>query len=129
MFDNLSSLQTLVTKSVSFDGAGVDLGKYGTPRTGLVARVLVPSYRSAATAGTTFRFKIGHSADNTTFTDLVLSDTLTGATAANTKEIALRFETDKRYVRLSVEVVSATGSTNTVAYVGDITLAKYKGNS
>lgn len=108
------ALQASTTKTASFNSAGVDL-KVGTPRRGLKARVLV-----TAISGTspTADFKIQHSDDNSTYTDLAvcLQGQVTAAGA-----YAIPFETSKRYVRL---VATIGGTTPSVTYQGDLMLAR-----
>lgn len=118
MYDALSSLQTAVTKTATFNGTGKDL-RVGTPRRGLKARFIVTSYVSTGTAGTVFTPTIDHSDDNTTFTTLATGTAMTGATASATAVIYIPFETSKRYVRASI-TVSPTSGTPSIVYAAEI---------
>ncbi len=104
--DNNAVLQASVTKTTSFNGAGFDLGA-GTPRRGMKASVRV----SALTGSdTTAAFKVQHSSDNASFSDLAFANK-PSLTAAG--ETTVSFDTDKRYVRL---VATIAGTTPSVTY-------------
>lgn len=122
MYDANCILQAAVTKTATFNGAAFDL-KTGTPRRGMVARFLITSYISAATAGTVFTPKIQHSADNTTWFDLASYDNLTGGTAAGSVEAFITFETHRQYIRPVMAVSSAAGTPSTV-YLCDLGISK-----
>jgi hypothetical protein len=117
------TLQASVTKTATFNGAGVDLGT-GTPRRGLKARVIY-SAATNASGSNAFTFSIDHSDDNSTFyqTASGAADVVTLSTTAQAGEIFIPFETSKRYVRLTVTQAGA-GSTPTITYQGDITMAR-----
>lgn len=116
-------LQASVTKTGTFNGAGVDLA-VGTPRRGLKARVIY-SAATNASGSNAFTFSIDHSDDNNTFYALSsgAADVVTLSTTAQAGEIFIPFETSKRYVRLTVTQVGA-GSTPTITYGGEIQLAR-----
>lgn len=118
MYDANAVLQTQVTKTATFNSTGFDLKQ--TPRRGMVARFLISSYGSGATAGATFRADIEESDDNTTFTPLASAPAITGATAAAPKELFVPFSTIKRYIRSTITVVSTTDHTPSVAYLVDL---------
>lgn len=124
MYDANGSLQALVTKTTSFDGAGVDLGT-GTPTRGLKARVNISAYISATTSGSTFTFTIQDSADNTTFSPISQGPApiLTGSTANQAVEFHIPFFTARRYVRSSLTIGASTGSPS-VSYLVDIGVAR-----
>lgn len=122
-YDAKTVLQTLTTKTDDFSGTAVDLTEGGTPRRGLFARVVVTGYRSQATAGSTFRFNIDHSDDNTTFTSLTFGDTLTGGTASASAVQYIPVNTDKRYVRLTLDRIVASG-TPSITYSADLGISK-----
>lgn len=123
-YDANITMQSLVTKTTSFSSTAVDLGT-GTPRRGLKARFLIPSYISATTSGTVFTPSIEHSSDNTTFTTLVSGNALTGGTAAVTTALPqwLPFSTRKRYVRSVVTLTSTTGSPS-ITWQADLGIAE-----
>jgi hypothetical protein len=113
-------LQTSVTKTAAFDGAGVDL-KVGTPRRGLKARVRYSAASTSSGSGAA-TFKIQESDDNSAWRDLTTFDALTLSTTAASGLLFESFETSARYVRLSLAAISGTGAT--VTYDGDIMLAR-----
>lgn len=119
-YDALTVLQTLTTKTASFQGSAVDL-KSGTPRRGLKARVVVTSY-SSGTAGTNVTFTIDHSDDASTWYTLSSAVPLTTTTSAQQAVLHIPFETSKRYVRLSVTM--SGGASPSVSYFGDIGIAR-----
>lgn len=122
MYDSLLVLQAQRTGATTFQSTAVDL-KTQTPRRGLVARVLVPSY-SVTAAGTVFTPSLEHSTDNTTFTTLATGDPLTATTAA--QAAAPQFipcNTTRRYVRLVMTLSVATGAPS-VVYSGDLGLSR-----
>lgn len=119
-YDVNGVLQSLTTKTATFNGSGFDL-KTGTPRRGMHARCIVSAYSSVATAGSVFTFAVQHSSDDTTYTTIAQGDPITGATAAATAERIIPFATKKRYVRLSVTVSPSSG-TPSIAYLGELGL-------
>lgn len=88
--DALLVLQAVATQTASTSSSGLDL-KAGTPKRGLVATFKV---HSVGGTSPTAQFKIQHSDDNTTFTDLSYSTTLTAA-----GQVDVTFESPKRYFR------------------------------
>jgi len=114
MVDYNFTLQTTVTKTATFQGAGFDL-KTGTPRQGFTARFLITSLISAATAGTVFTCSIEHSDDNTTYSTLSAAPPITGTTTAQSFEPFVTFSTPKRYIR-AVMTLSSSAGTPSVTY-------------
>lgn len=110
-YDTNGVLSATVTKTTSFTAAGVDLGT-GTPRRGLKAQFIVPSYVSATTPGSVFTPTIYGSSDNTTFIALATGTPLTGGTAAVTTQepIYVPFDTSFRYVAAGMPISGSTGS-------------------
>lgn len=117
-------LQASVTKTATFNGAGVNLPG-GTPRRGLKARVIY-SAATNVSGSNTVTFSVDVSPDNSTWftgefqgvdTAVVLS------TTAQSAEIYIPFETSQPYVRLTA-TFSGAGSTPTITYQGDITLGR-----
>src|SRR5688500_18306314 len=107
MYDANAVLQSSVTKTATFNGAGYDLGG-GTPIHGLVARV-VYSAATNASGSNAVTFSIDHSDDDSTFYALSsgAADVVNLSTTAQTGEIFLPFRTNKRYVRLTCTVSGA----------------------
>lgn len=122
MYDANSILQSTVTKTATFSGAGLNIPG-GTPRRGLKARFVLSSYASVGTAGTVFTPSIEHSDDNITFTPLASGVPVIGATTANSAVIHVPFETDKPYVR-AVMTLSPSSGTPSVTYKAEIGLAR-----
>ena len=121
MYDANSILQSTVTKTATFSGAGLNIPG-GTPRRGLKARFVLSSYASVGTAGTVFTPSIEHSDDNITFTPLASGVPVIGATTANSAVIHVPFETDKPYVR-AVMTPSPSSGTPSVTYKAEIGLS------
>lgn len=121
--DSNITLQASVTKTASFNGAGLDL-KTGTPRRGLVARVIY-SAATNASGSNALTWTVEHSTDNSTFYTVAsgAADVVNLSTTAQTGEIRIPFSTSKRYVRL-VLTVSGAGSTPSVVYQGDLVLGR-----
>jgi hypothetical protein len=118
-------LQAVVTKTASFNGAGLDLGT-GSPIFGIMlwARVIYSAATNASGANS-FTFAVEHSDDNATFFALSsgAADIVNLSTTAQAGEIYIPFTTRKRYVRL-VEVLAGAGTTPTITYTGDIVEAR-----
>lgn len=121
MYDALNILQTTVTSVTSYTSTGFDLK--ATPIRGMVARFIVTSYISEATAGSVWTPKIQGSSDNTTFIDLSIGTPLTGGTAAGIAEIFVPFSTDYRYIR-PVFTLSSSAGTPSVVFLCDLGTAK-----
>jgi hypothetical protein len=121
--DALLTLQASVTKTATFNGAGVDL-KAGTPRRGLWARVIY-SAATNASGSNTVAFTIDHSDDNSTFYQLAAGkeNDIALSTTAQSGEFYIPVNTSKRYVRLTATVTGA-GSTPTVTYGAEFSLTK-----
>lgn len=117
-------LQSSVTKTDTFNGAGLDIAT-GTPRgRTLVARILY-SAASAASGTDTVTFSIDHSSDNSTFYACAsgAKDAITLTTTAASGQIFIPFETSLRYVRLTA-TFSSNAHTDTCTYQGDIMLSR-----
>jgi hypothetical protein len=120
--DSLVVLQASVTKTDTFQSAGVDL-KVGTPPRGLVARVIY-SLASAASGTDTVIFSIEHSSNDSTYYALAsgAKDTITLDTTSSAPKsglIYIPFRTSLRYVRL-VATFSSAAHTDTITYYADI---------
>lgn len=121
-YDNNDILQTLVTKTATFQSAGFNL-KTGTPRRGQVARFLLNSYSSPGTAGAVWTASIEESDDNTAFSTLAAAPPVTCATAAASKELFVPFATVKKYIR-AVMTLTTNSGTPSVAYLVDLGIAR-----
>ena len=118
------ALQASVTKTATFSGTGLDLGT-STPRRGLKARIIY-SAATNASGSNTFAFAIDTSADNSAWNlaDFAsVENNVVLTTTAQTGEFYIAFETSQRYVRLTATLTGA-GSTPTITYQGDVTLAR-----
>src|SRR5690242_10546905 len=120
--DALITLQSSVTKTATFNGSGVDIK--GTPRRGLFARVIY-SAATNASGSNTVAFTIDHSDDNSTFYQLAsgVENNIALSTTAQSGEFFIPVNTSKRYVRLTA-TFSGAGSTPTITYGGEFTLAR-----
>ena len=121
--DVMAVLQSSVTKTASFSGAGFDL-KAGTPRRGLKAVVRYSAAQNASGSNTA-TFSVEHSDDNSTFYALSsgAADVVTLSTTAQAGEVHIGFETSKRYVRLVLTIAGA-GSTPTITYEAYLELGR-----
>lgn len=117
------ALQASVTKTSTFNGAGVDLGT-GTPRRGLFARVIY-SAATNASGSNTVQFSLDESSDNSTFysKSSPVVDAVALSTTAQAAEIFIPIETSKRYIRLTCTITGG-GSTPTVTYFGDVVMGR-----
>lgn len=118
--------------TANLTGTGIDTGAggaipgAGTPRRGLVARVVVSDAHNAS-GSNTVDFTMQHSSDNTNWAtcggaSLGVNDTLTMSTTVQSREIFIPFETPQRYVRLIGTVAGAgTGPSVTLtAYLAPV---------
>lgn len=116
-------LQAQVTKTASFQGAGFDL-KSATPRRGLWVRFIY-SAAANATGANAFTFGVDESSDNSTWfakaTDA--ADAVNLTTTAQSGEVFLLIQTDKRYIRPTV-TLSGAGTVPTITYHAEIVAAK-----
>lgn len=118
------AVQASVTKTATFNGAGVDLAN-GTPLADPLWLRVIYSAATNASGSNAVTFSVDHSDDNSTFYALTsgASDVVNLSTTAQSGEIYLPFVTRKRYVRLTA-TFSGAGSTPTITYGGEITLAR-----
>lgn len=120
--DALITLQAQVTKTATFNSAGVDLK--GTPRRGLFARVIY-SAATNASGSNTVAFTIDHSDDNSTWNQLASGkeNDVALSTTAQSGEFFIPINTSKRYVRLTA-TFSGAGSTPTITYGAEFSLSR-----
>lgn len=121
-YDGNVVMQTLVTKTATFQSTAIDL-KTGTPARGMVTRFLINSY-IGVTAGTVLTASIEESDDNTTFTTLAAAPPITAGTASASKVLNVPFSTRKRYVRSVMTVSGAASLSPSVAYLADLGIAR-----
>jgi len=118
------AMQALVTKTGTFNSAGVDL-KVGAPLFGNVlwARILYLNANTSSGAGAA-TFRVTESDDNSSFTGIYQPTecSLTLATTAISGEIYVPIVTKHRYVRLELSAISGTGAT--IDYQADIVEAR-----
>lgn len=122
MYDANLVLQTLVTKTATFQSTGVDL-KTGVPRRGMDARFLISNYQSVSTAGAVFTPSIEASSDNTNFYTIASGEPLTAGTAAASGERYVPFSTSERYVRAVMTLTTDSG-VPTVSYLADLGIVR-----
>lgn len=98
MYDGAMFLRTSGAASLTATETATGVAIYGTPLAGLSCTVIVPKQ----SVGDTVRFKLQHSTDDSTYTDLVSFETVTStATAITTSSIyRRRFATELKYVRV-----------------------------
>lgn len=113
MVDALSILQASGAVTQTTNSTGLNIPS-GTPRRGLVARVIY-TLGANSSGSNTVVFSIEHSADNTTFYALssAIADTVTLNDTAKSGELFIPFNTTKPYVRL-VTTISGTGTSPTI---------------
>lgn len=120
--DTLLALQATVTKTATFNGAGLVI-PYGTPTNRpLFARILY-SAAQAATGTSTFTFSIDNATDGTNYVNLASAQPILAATAAS-GEVYIPFVTPNAghasvtdTIRLTLTV--AGGTTPSVVYFCD----------
>lgn len=122
MHDALTVLQSSVTKTATFNSAGLNLPG-GTPTRGLVANIRYGAANTSSGAGS-ITFQITESSDNSTFggPKQTIESTITLDSTAKAGEIFIPFITNKPYVRLELSAITGTGAT--VTYEGDISLGR-----
>jgi len=108
--DNNAVLQASTTQTASFNSAGFDLGT-GTPRRGMKASVRLSALTGT---GATVAFKVQHSTDNVSFTDLAFAEDPTLSALAET---SISFETGKRYIRLVATIAGTSPSATYDAWI------------
>lgn len=121
--DALLVLQASVTKTATFQSAGLDL-KNQLPARGLVAAIQY-SAATNASGSNSVTFSIEHSSDNSTFFALAsgAADVINLSTTAQVGEIFIPFRSILRYVRL-VATFAGAGSTPTITYQADVRLTR-----
>lgn len=127
--DALIALQPLITKTASFQGAGLQLVA-GSTRWPFVARVIY-SNASANTTGDTVTFTLDVCKDgtNVNFNTEFQSDPIALPTTATSGEIQIPFSVSPSsvangvFVRLSVSF-SSTAHADTITYIGDFMIAR-----
>ena len=114
------ALQASVTKTASFNSAGLDLLN-GTPLDDVLFARVIYSAATNASGSNSVTFSIEHSDDNATFYTLTsgASDIINLSTTAQSGELFFPVVTRKRYIRL-VATFAGAGSTPTITYQGDI---------
>lgn len=124
--DALLALQSSVTKTATFNGAALVLAG-GTPRRGLVARVIYSAASNASGSNTvTFSIDVSYDGGTTWYSDFnEASQAVSLSTTAKSGEFFIPFSVVPTSAGGSVSVrLSATfsgaGSTPTITYIGDI---------
>lgn len=128
--DALIALQASVTKTATFNGSAVTLAG-GTPRRGLVARVIYSAATNASGSNTvTFSIDASYDGGSNWFSDFVAADkAISLSTTAQSGEIFIPFSVSPSSIGGSVQIrltatVAGAGSTPTITYQGDIQLAR-----
>ena|SRR5579871_6153191 len=121
--DSLLSLQSSVTKTATFNGSALTLAS-GTPRRGLVARVIYSAASTGSGTGSvTFGIDVsrdGGSTWNTEFEGPAISLSTTAISGEQNIPFSISPTSvaNGTQIRLSVEAISGTSAT--VTYVGDL---------
>lgn len=128
--DALIALQALVTKATTFNGAALILPG-GTPRRGMVARVIVVGATSTTTNTAVFSVDVCYDGVPTTWFSDFLAPTLSLTTTAQSTELFIPFSISPTVVsnvitapQIRLTVTIAGGGTASVPYQGDITLTR-----
>lgn len=127
--DALIALQASVTKTDTFNGAALTLPG-GTPRRGLVARILYSAATAASGTDTvTFSVDVSYDAGSTWLSDFVAPPVGPLTSTAKSGEIFIPFSVSPTSAGGSVQVrVTATFSsaahTDTITYSADLTIGR-----
>lgn len=128
--DALIALQASVTKTATFNGSAVTLAG-GTPRRGLVARVIYSAATNASGSNSvTFSVDVSYDAGSTWYSDFSeASKVVNLSTTAQTGEFFIPFSISPTSVANGCQVrLTATfagaGSTPTITYQGDLMLSR-----
>jgi hypothetical protein len=126
--DALIQLQASVTKTATFNGAALTLAA-GTPRRGLKARVIYSAATNASGSnGVQFSVDVSYDGGSTWLSNF-LATSIALSTTAQTGEIFIPFEISPTSVANGTQIrltatFSGAGSTPTITYGGEITLAR-----
>ncbi len=123
-------LQATVTKTATFNGAGIDTIN-GGPARGFRAEVAV-SAATVATTGTAAEvvtFTIDVSSDNTTYRTLATAPALTLTATAQTADFAMAFHVPKNehWYRLTA-TFAGSGTTPSISYLARVGDARSPGS-
>jgi len=120
--DALLTLQAAVTKTATFNGAGLNI-KTGTPRRGMKAKVYYNTANNASGSGVV-AFSIDHSDDNSNWYNIgsQVETPLTLTTTNQQGELHIPFETNKKWVRLTCTITG--GTTPTITYSGYLGISR-----
>lgn len=122
--DALIALQASVTKTATFNGAAVTLAG-GTPRRGLVARVIYSAASASQTGDTvTFSVDVSYDAGSTWNADFV-APAVALPTSATSGEIFIPFSISPTSVANGTQIrltptFSSTAHSDTITYQGDL---------
>jgi len=122
--DALIAVQASVTKTATFNGAGVTLTT-GTPRHGLWVRVLYSAATNASGSNScTFSLDVSPDSGSTWYTHTSGAEQVINlSTTAQSGEIWLPLETSDSQFRLTMTEAGA-GSTPTITYQGDLVFGR-----
>lgn len=126
--DALIQLQSSVTKTATFNGSALTLST-GTPRRGLKARVIYSAATNASGSNSVvFQIDVSYDAGSTWNGDF-LAPAIALSTTAQSGEIFIPFEISPTSVANGCQIrltatFSGAGSTPTITYGGEITLAR-----
>lgn len=126
--DALLALQSSVTKTATFNGSALTLVG-GTPRRGLVARVIYSAATNASGSNSVvFSVDVSYDAGSTWNSDF-LAPAVALSTTAQASEISIPFSISPTSVANGTQIrltatFSGAGSTPTITYQGDIEMGR-----
>lgn len=126
--DALLALQASVTKTATFNGAALTLVG-GTPRRGLVARVIYSAATNASGSNSVvFSVDVSYDAGSTWNSDF-LAPAVALSTTAQASEVSIPFSISPTSVANGTQIrltatFSGAGSTPTITYQGDIEMGR-----
>lgn len=128
--DALITLQASVTKTATFNGSALTLPG-GTPRRGLVARVIYSAATNASGSNSvTFSIDVSYDGGSTWYSDFnEASQVVNLSTTAKTGEFFIPFSISPTSVANGTQIrltatVAGAGSTPTITYQGDLQLGR-----
>lgn len=127
--DALIQLQPSVTKTSTFNGSAVTLAG-GTPRRGLKARVIYSAATNASGSNSVqFSLDVSYDAGSTWNSNLFQALIINLSTTAQSGEIFIPFDISPTSVANGTQVrltatVAGAGSTPTITYGGELSLAR-----
>lgn len=123
------SLQSLVTKTASFNGAALTLPG-GTPRRGLKARFIYKNATNASGSNSvTFSIDVSYDGGSTWITNLFQAQAINLSTTSQSGEVWIPFDISPTSVVNGTKIRASStfagaGSTPTIDYMSDLVLTR-----